>query len=273
MDSMPLMDEDFCDDSGDNNNLILIRNNPDLLNINFHSKRYSNDSDDSSSSSSSNDDEITTLMKKARSQESVFSAGGSISLENLMEQMPKVVFPPESSQQQQGLFRELLQTQLAFWTFSLSIVVTYLWQKRASLRALVFAFFLSGASVIASMVLIVTVVAAHIFHYSPGISALFLPDEPAVAEQRVAASADTSAACSVRSSPRLSLSGASGRRASNFDADSQCSSASSTSSSSASSSQGSARGCGHQLAKTRYWQRRVATGAANYGRVLRPAVA
>jgi hypothetical protein len=64
----------------------------------------------------------------------------------------------------QSLFRDLVQTQLSLWTFTVSTLLTYFWQKRVHPRSVIFAFVAVGVTFLVSGVLATVVMAAHLFN-------------------------------------------------------------------------------------------------------------
>jgi len=70
----------------------------------------------------------------------------------------------ETVADKQSLFRDLCQTQLSLWTFTVSTLLTYFWQKRVHVRSVVFAVFALALTAFMSGILAAVVVAAHLFN-------------------------------------------------------------------------------------------------------------
>jgi len=68
------------------------------------------------------------------------------------------------SAEKQSLFRDLCQTQLSLWTFTVSTLLTYFWQKRVNVRSVVFAGCALTVSIFMSGLLMAVVMAAHLFN-------------------------------------------------------------------------------------------------------------
>jgi len=64
----------------------------------------------------------------------------------------------------QSLFRDLCQTQLSLWTFTVSTLLTYFWQKRVHFRTILFVIFALALTSFMSGILATVVIAAHLFN-------------------------------------------------------------------------------------------------------------
>lgn len=92
-------------------------------------------------------------------------AWASLSREHLtVEDGEREVALSDNAADKQSLFRDLCQTQLSLWTFTVSTLLTYFWQKRVHLRSVAFAIFAIGLTFFMSGMLAMVVMAAHLFN-------------------------------------------------------------------------------------------------------------
>jgi len=93
-------------------------------------------------------------------------AWASLSREHLTneDELCESVLTDKNAADKQSLFRDLCQTQLSLWTFTVSTLLTYFWQKRVHFRSVLFALFAVGVTFLMSGVLATVVMAAHLFN-------------------------------------------------------------------------------------------------------------
>jgi len=92
-------------------------------------------------------------------------AWASLSREHLAnEEENESGLTDKNAADRQSLFRDLCQTQLSLWTFAVSTLLTYFWQKRVHVRSVLFAVVVMGVTTFVSGVLAAVVVGAHVFN-------------------------------------------------------------------------------------------------------------
>jgi len=131
---------------------------------------------DEKSAPSSPKSNLTRSLQISRSQENVDPypaiicerAWASLSREHLSttsdEDSGESAIKKQNAAVKQSLFRDLCQTQLSLWTFAVSTLLTYFWQKRVHLRSVAFAGCAFGLTLFMSGLLGAVVVAAHLFN-------------------------------------------------------------------------------------------------------------
>jgi len=119
--------------------------------------------------------DLARSLQISKSQENVFPfptvsdrAWASLSREHLSasdeDSSGEFVRRKESTAIKQSLFRDLCQTQLSLWTFAVSTLLTYFWQKRVHVRSVAFAACAVSLTIFMSGILAAVVVAAHLFN-------------------------------------------------------------------------------------------------------------
>jgi hypothetical protein len=117
--------------------------------------------------------ESKNRLRSSKSQETLFPypslsdrAWASRSRDNLSNHNDdgQSILIEQASGEKQSLFRDLVQTQLSLWTFTVSTLLTYFWQKRVHLRSVLFAVCALSLTGFLSWVLATVVTLAHLFN-------------------------------------------------------------------------------------------------------------